>query len=117
MSYTSKVDTKPQNGSETVTKTITTEVFHTEILKSTLPADQTMKNDFEFSSRNFSDWMDQIERILDEKELNQRPKAERLEIVQEIKRKYISYDEQFKTLIRTGNAKTEQMKEGSTFSK
>lgn len=113
MSFSSKVKTEPQNGSETVTKTITTEVVHTEILQNRLTSEQTMKNDFELSSRNFSDWMDQIERVLDEKELNRRLPVERLGFIQEIKRKYFTYDEQFKTLIRTGNAKTEQMKEGS----
>ena len=111
MTFTTEVRTEPQSN-ETLRKTITTEVIQTEIQQKSLIADPSARNDFEFSSRNFIDWIDSIERLLDEKQLARNPLNERLEIVQEVKTKYLSYDEQFKALIRAGNGKTEQLREG-----
>jgi hypothetical protein len=56
--------------------------------------------------------MDSIERILDNKQSTNLKTTDRQEIIQEIKSKYISYDDQFKELILTGHIITKQLREG-----
>ncbi|CAF3670938.1 unnamed protein product [Adineta steineri] len=71
------------------------------------------KLDFDVSARKYIDWIDSIERILDEKPLNQVQIDERQNIIQEVKTKYLSYDDQFKTLIQTGNIITKELKDAN----
>lgn len=82
MNFTSQIRTEPQFDSETVKKTITTEVIQTEISQSRLAPDQRTRYDFDASARKFIDWMDSIERILDDKQSNRIPAVERQEIIQ-----------------------------------
>jgi hypothetical protein len=98
--------------SNTVEKTITTIVEETTIKKRKIDNDNTLKHNFDLSARKFIDWMDSIERILDNKQSNNLKTTDRQEIIQEIKSKYISYDEQFKELILTGHIVTKQLREG-----
>lgn len=93
-------------------KVVRTEVIDTEIIQRPVTYDTTSKQDFDSSARNFLDWIDSIERILDEKQSNEFDLIKRHEIVQEAKLKYISYDEQFKSLMQTGHTLTKQLEDG-----
>ncbi|CAF3430971.1 unnamed protein product [Rotaria sp. Silwood1] len=75
--------------------------------------ENTMKSDFDLSARKYIDWIDNIERILAEKPSKQLQSNERELIIQEVKTKYLSYDDQFKVLIQTGNIITKQLKDAN----
>ncbi|UJR26821.1 hypothetical protein I4U23_008134, partial [Adineta vaga] len=68
------------------------------------------KLEFDVSARKYIDWIDSIERILSEKVSNS---AEQQNIIQEVKTKYVSYDDQFKSLIQTGIAITKELKDAN----
>ncbi|CAF3539694.1 unnamed protein product [Rotaria sordida] len=108
----------------TTTITTTTVVEETTITTDQTPDDSinkkqkinyenTLKSDFDLSARKYIDWIDNIERILDEKSVNQLQLHEREHIIQEVKTKYLSYDDQFKVLIQTGNVITKQLKDAN----
>lgn len=94
----------------------------------------TMKSDFDLSARKYLDWIDSIERILNEKsaqhvsikdrreiiEVKRRRKIRRdkekksfVFFVQEVKTKYSSYDEQFQHLLQTGHVLIGQLTDGN----
>ena len=97
-----------------VQTTITTTVEETTVNKRQLDLDITFKQDFDLSARKYIDWIDSIERILDDKQSSNLRINERQEIIQEVKAKYVSYDEQFKALVQTGNTITRQLSDGRT---
>ncbi|CAF1230460.1 unnamed protein product [Rotaria magnacalcarata] len=76
-------------------------------------SENTLKSDFDLSARKYIDWIENIERILNEKHLNPLKPSERKEIIQEVKTKYLSYDDQFKVLVQTGNVITKQLKDAN----
>jgi hypothetical protein len=78
---------KPE--SNIVQKTITTTVEETTIKKRKIDNDNTLKHDFDLSARKYVDWIDSIERILDEKQPNNLQTNERQEIIQVDHRKRI----------------------------
>ena len=97
-----------------VQTTITTTVEETTVNKRQLDQDITVQQDFELSARKYIDWIDSIERILDDKQSSNLRISERHDIIQEVKAKYVSYDEQFKALVQTGNTITQQLNDGRT---
>ncbi|CAF1601383.1 unnamed protein product [Adineta ricciae] len=118
---TSSVD--PKSDSELTHNKITTTVEETttttttydntdesEDKKEKTNDENTVKLEFDVSARKYVDWIDSIERILSEKPSNT---EERKNIIQEVKTKYVSYDDQFKSLIETGIAITKELKDAS----
>lgn len=95
-------------------------------------SDNTARLEFDVSARKYFDWIDSIERILSVKPSTD----ERRTIIQvqpartspfpttlflslspslqDVKVKYASYDEQFKSLLQTGVAITKELKEGQS---
>jgi hypothetical protein len=91
-------------------------VEETTIKKRKIDNDNTLKYSFDLSARKFLDWIDIIEKILADKQGNNSKANERQETIQEIKLKYLTYDEQFKELMQQGNTITKELKEGKLFS-
>lgn len=79
------------------------------IERQTTPTSLTMKSDFDLSARKYLDWIDSIERILNEKSSLNVSLKDRQEIIEEVKAKYASYDEQFQHLLQTGRYLIEQI--------
>ncbi|CAF4861262.1 unnamed protein product, partial [Rotaria sp. Silwood1] len=102
-------NSKPEN--DTIHQTIITTVEETTVEQRKIPNDNTLKQDFDLSARKFIDWIDSIEKILDDRQLNNLNRNDVQEIVQEVKTKYLSYDDQFKSLIQSGNIITKQLKD------
>ncbi|CAF2636063.1 unnamed protein product [Rotaria sp. Silwood2] len=96
---------------DTIQQTIITTVEETTVEQRKIPNDNTLKQDFDLSARKFIDWIDSIEKILDDRQLNSINRNDVQEIVQEVKTKYLSYDDQFKNLMQTGNIITKQLKD------
>ena len=101
--------------------------------KKRLEGESSVKAEFDQSARKYLDWIDNIERILDDKSADQAQPNERREIIQvglsirnsssldrpidrlqEVKTKYFSYDEQFQNLLQTGHLITRQLEEGTS---
>ncbi|CAF3672349.1 unnamed protein product [Rotaria sordida] len=101
-------NSKPEN--DTIQQTIITTVEETTVERK-IPSDNASKQDFDLSARKFIDWIDSIEKILDDRQLNNLNRNDVQEIVQEVKTKYLSYDDQFKSLVQTGNIITKQLKD------
>lgn len=116
LNFATSVQTNVKPGSDTVEKTITTVVEETTIKKRKIDNDNTLKYSFDLSARKFLDWIDIIEKILADKQGNNSKPNERQETIQEIKLKYLTYDEQFKELMQQGNTITKELKEGKLFS-
>lgn len=76
------MDENIKPGSNTVEKTVTTIVEETIIKKRKIDGDNTLKHNFDLSARKFIDWMDSIERILDDKQSTQLKITDRQEIIQ-----------------------------------
>ena len=110
--FATNVEENIRPGSDTIEKTITTIVEETTIKKRRLDSENTLQQNFKNSAGKFIDWMDSIERILDSKHSSTLNITDRQEIIQEIKAKYISYDDQFKELVLNGHTVTKQLKEG-----
>ncbi|CAF4713851.1 unnamed protein product, partial [Rotaria socialis] len=104
-----KTNSKPEN--DTIQQTIITTVEETTVEQRKIPHDNSLRQEFDLSARKFIDWMDSIEKILDDKQLNNLNRNDVQDIVQEVKTKYLSYDDQFKALIQTGLTITKQLKE------
>ncbi|CAF5148791.1 unnamed protein product, partial [Rotaria magnacalcarata] len=98
-----KTNSKPEN--DTIQQTIITTVEETTVEQRKIPHDNSLRQEFDLSARKFIDWMDSIEKIIDEKQLNNQSRND------EVKTKYLSYDDQFKALIQTGLTITKQLKE------
>ncbi|CAF3569697.1 unnamed protein product [Adineta steineri] len=111
LNFETSVKTNIRPNSDTVEKTITTIVEETTIKKRKIDIENSLKHEFDLSARKFLDWIDSIERILAAKETNNLKANERKEIVKEVKNKYISYDDQFKALLQTGNTITKEFKD------
>jgi len=77
--------------------------------RQTTPTSLTMKSDFDLSARKYLDWIDSIERILNEKSSQNVVVKDRQEIIEEVRVKYSSYDEQFQHLLQTGRYLLEQL--------
>ncbi|CAF1587705.1 unnamed protein product [Rotaria magnacalcarata] len=104
-----KTNSKPEN--DTIQQTIITTVEETTVEQRKIPHDNSLRQEFDLSARKFIDWMDSIEKIIDEKQLNNQSRNDVQDTVQEVKTKYLSYDDQFKALIQTGLTITKQLKE------
>ena len=63
-------------------KTVTTIIEETMIKKRKIDGDNTLKHNFDLSARKFIDWMDSIERILDDKQSTHLKITDRQEIIQ-----------------------------------
>ncbi|CAM2708186.1 unnamed protein product [Rotaria socialis] len=108
---------------KTITSTTTTTVEQTETMtdnsddstnkKTRKHSENALKSDFDLSARKYIDWIENIERILKEKLLNPLKPNEREEIIQEVKTKYLSYDDQLKVLVQTGNVIAKQLKDAN----
>lgn len=77
---TIKENIKPE--SNTLEKTITTVLEETTIKKRKIDVENTLQYDFDLSARKFIDWMDSIERILDDKQATSLKITDRQEIIQ-----------------------------------
>lgn len=61
-----KTNSKPEK--DTIEHTIITTVEETTVEKRKVSNDNTLKQDFDLSARKFIDWIDSIERILDDRQ-------------------------------------------------
>ncbi len=110
--FATNVEENIRPGSDTIEKTITTIVEETTVKKRRISSGNSLQHNFDLAARKFIDWMDSIERILDSKQSTNLKTTDRQEIIQEVKAKYISYDDQFKELVFNGHTVTKQLKEG-----
>ena len=80
--FSSSVTENIRPESNALQKTITTVLEETTIKKRKIDGDNTLKYTFDLSARKFIDWMDSIERILDEKQPTNLKITDRQEIIQ-----------------------------------
>lgn len=95
-------------------KVIKTVLEDVQVVKKPIVSNASLENDFDLAAKNFVEWIDKIERILEEKHDQSIDVARRQEIVEDIKTKYFSYNDQFQNLVQNGNALTKQMKDGKS---
>lgn len=95
-------------------KVIKTVIEDVQVVKKPIVSNASLENDFDLAAKNFVEWIDKIERILEEKHDQSIDVARRQEIVEDIKTKYFSYNDQFQNLVQNGNALTKQMKDGKS---